>query len=340
MPNLLSPATLPAFVPPPPAKARGATQPRSWPRKQRRLKALDERRHEGGQSLQRSVSSKLLARNQMNKKRPGVKIKDVVTGTGDEATRDKTVAVNVRLFLNHGGELAAHLTCGPKMVIDLARRECIAGLRYGIEGMRVGGQRELIISPHLAYGADGVPGHVPPNAAIRAQVELLDVRKPGVIHPEDYPPGKHLFVFHSGEAARNQPRWQFGLDEDGRCGVSITHPIPGMPWRYTRHSSREAKLDAETAKSFFENAFAMPNSFPEDCYRWEEVWSDTTERGNGVIRNNATNIPCLNINVMERGQLLCNFYLAETSRAMIESPLLRFITSLLEADSPRPNTPH
>ncbi len=265
--------------------------------------------------------------------RSGVKVKDIVLGTGDEATRGKTVAADVRLFLNHGTELAAALTGGPRMVIDLACRDCIPGLRYGIEGMRVGGRRELIISPHLAYGADGVPGHVPPSAVIRGQVELLDVREPGVRKPEDYPPGKHLFVFHPGEAARNQPRWQFGVEENGRCKVTIAHPVPGMPWRHTRNSHREANLDAETTRSLFDSAFELPNAFPQDCFRQEELWADTTERGNAITRDRAGNALCLTIGVLERGQWLCYFSLAETSQAMLELPLMRIIDGLIENEA-------
>jgi FKBP-type peptidyl-prolyl cis-trans isomerase len=43
--------------------------------------------------------------------------------------------------------------------------------------MRVGGKRELIVSPHLAYGEMGIPGKIPANAVIRFEVELLDVRE-------------------------------------------------------------------------------------------------------------------------------------------------------------------
>ncbi len=85
----------------------------------------------------------------------GIKIQDVTVGTGDEALRGKTVVANVRMFLNHGTELTGTFLGGQKMRIDLRKRECIAGLQYGIEGMRVGGVRSLIISPHLAYGAKG-----------------------------------------------------------------------------------------------------------------------------------------------------------------------------------------
>ena len=125
----------------------------------------------------------------------GVKIQNVIVGTGDEAIRGKTIVANVRMFLNHGTELTSTLMNGPKIKIDLGKRECIAGLRRGIEGMRVGGRRNFVISPHLAYRTNGVAGHVPPNAVLRCEVELLEVRGPGVMNPDDYPPGRHLFVW-------------------------------------------------------------------------------------------------------------------------------------------------
>lgn len=261
--------------------------------------------------------------------RHGVKIKDIVVGTGDEAVRGRTVAANVRLFLNRGTELTGTLAGEPRIVIDLGRRDCIAGLRYGIEGMHIGGRRKLKISPHLAYGAQGVPGRVPPNAVIRAVVELLDVRDPGVRKPEDYPPGRHLFVFHPGEAARGLPRWQFGLEEDGRCGVTLTTPIPGLPWRHARVSQFEETLDTDTARSLFDNAFELPDLFPQDCFQNEQLWSDTTESGNAITRDRATNTLCVTIGVMERGQWLLYFSLVETSRAMDEAPLLKRISALL-----------
>jgi hypothetical protein len=274
--------------------------------------------------------------------RSGVKVKDIVTGTGKEILHGMTVAANVRLFLKHGTELTGILMGGPRMIIDLKRRDCIAGLRYGIEGMRVGGTRELKISPHLAYGAVGIPGHVPPNAALCAVVELLEVRETGVRKPEDYPPGKHLFVFHPGVAARNQPRWQFGLEEDGRFGVLLTHPIPKMPWRHTRHSHIESNLDAETTRLFFADATALPNRYPQDCFRHEELWADMTEPGNAITRDRATNTLCLTIGVMERGQWIVYYSLADTSPGVIDSPLLKRITDILEneAASKRPEAPN
>ena len=79
---------------------------------------------------------------------------------------------------------------GTRHIIDLGRRESIAGLRYGIPGMRVGGKREIVISPHLAYGERGVPGLILVNALLRCEVDLLEIRQYNAVLPEDYLPGK------------------------------------------------------------------------------------------------------------------------------------------------------
>jgi FKBP-type peptidyl-prolyl cis-trans isomerase len=49
----------------------------------------------------------------------------------------------------------------------------IAGLFYGVDGMRVGGIRRLEIAPHLAYGDRGVPGVIPPGALLNAEIAIL-----------------------------------------------------------------------------------------------------------------------------------------------------------------------
>jgi FK506-binding nuclear protein len=47
-------------------------------------------------------------------------------------------------------------------------------LRYGIEGMRVGGRRRFRASPHLSYGEVGVPEMIPSNAVLVFDVKLLE----------------------------------------------------------------------------------------------------------------------------------------------------------------------
>jgi hypothetical protein len=259
----------------------------------------------------------------------GIKIQDVEIGTGDEAKRRKIVIANVRMFLNQGTELTGTVTSGQKMRIDLGSRECIAGLRLGIEGMRVGGLRSLIISPHLAFGAEGVLGHVPPNAVLRCDVQLLEVREPGVVKPDDFPPGRHLFVFHPGEAVRSLPRWQFGLEEDGRCGAMFSYPISGLPWRHTRKKGINFQLDQASTMALFQNAITLPSQFPKECLSHDELWADTTERGNSITRDKHGNLLCITIGVTERGQWTSYYAVRENSRALLGSELYRVIDELL-----------
>ena len=57
------------------------------------------------------------------------------------------------------------------------REQMIAGLLYGVEGMRIGGTRRIRVAPHLAYRETGVPGWIPPNALLTIEVAILGERE-------------------------------------------------------------------------------------------------------------------------------------------------------------------
>jgi peptidylprolyl isomerase len=102
--------------------------------------------------------------------RGGVKFEDIAVGIGAEAVRGSVVDVSYDLALNRG-ELLQSERC----TFRLGERNVIAGLEYGVEGMRVGGERRLRVSPHLAYRENGIPERIPANAVLVMRVTLLNV---------------------------------------------------------------------------------------------------------------------------------------------------------------------
>jgi hypothetical protein len=125
--------------------------------------------------------------------RSGLTLLVDIAGAGEPVRRQHVYKVRLRLWLNKGEPVRWQYPSGPigigrldddgatlttDMRID--RHSLVNGLFYGVEGMRVGGTRRLEMAPHLAYGEQGVPGIVPPNAVLVAEISVLDtVRRPG-----------------------------------------------------------------------------------------------------------------------------------------------------------------
>jgi peptidylprolyl isomerase len=106
----------------------------------------------------------------------GVTVEDIMIGTGERAALGTIVTIHYRGVLSGGDQFRSSYDEGQPLRVRVGRREVIAGLELGLLGMRAGGRRRLVISPHLAYGKRGVAGVIPPNAVLIFEVELLDVQ--------------------------------------------------------------------------------------------------------------------------------------------------------------------
>ena len=107
-----------------------------------------------------------------------LQIKLLQPGDGPEAVSGAEVTVHYTGWLMDGTQFDSSRDRGEPFRLKLGARQVIPGWERGLEGMRVGESRELIIPTELAYGARGAGGVIPPNATLRFEVELLDVQLP------------------------------------------------------------------------------------------------------------------------------------------------------------------
>jgi FKBP-type peptidyl-prolyl cis-trans isomerase FkpA len=106
---------------------------------------------------------------------------DTVQGSGKEAVAGATVVVNYTGWLyapdaqgHHGAQFDSSVGRGP-FSFQLGGGQVIPGWDQGVQGMKVGGKRTLIIPAALGYGEQGA-GPIPPNSNLIFDVELLDVK--------------------------------------------------------------------------------------------------------------------------------------------------------------------
>jgi len=108
---------------------------------------------------------------------------DVKMGTGAVAAAGHDVSVHYTGWLydaaapdHHGAKFDSSRDRGQPFEFPLGAGRVIKGWDQGVEGMKIGGQRTLIIPSDLGYGSRGAGRDIPPNATLVFDVELLGVR--------------------------------------------------------------------------------------------------------------------------------------------------------------------
>jgi peptidylprolyl isomerase len=100
---------------------------------------------------------------------------DLITGTGPAVKAGDSVTVQyVGVQWSNGQQFDASWNDGTGQPVTFSLSQVIPGWSQGMVGMQVGGRRELVIPPSLAYGAAG-QGSVQPNATLIFIVDLYKI---------------------------------------------------------------------------------------------------------------------------------------------------------------------
>ena len=103
-------------------------------------------------------------------------IKEIEEGTGADAkSGDKVTVQYVGVGYDSEEEFDSSWSRNEPFPFTLGAGEVIKGWDQGVEGMKVGGRRELIIPPNLAYGPAGSPPAIGPNETLIFVIDLLAV---------------------------------------------------------------------------------------------------------------------------------------------------------------------
>lgn len=112
----------------------------------------------------------------MTRSETGLYYQDVVVGDGASADAGRTALVHYTGWLPDGAEFDSSRDGDEPLEVVIGEGRVIDGWEEGLRGMRVGGQRRLVIPPDLAYGSQGTGGVIPPDATLVFDVELVEIR--------------------------------------------------------------------------------------------------------------------------------------------------------------------
>jgi FKBP-type peptidyl-prolyl cis-trans isomerase len=105
-----------------------------------------------------------------------LKIEDIKVGTGPAVKSGDTIVINYKGTLVDGTQFDSSYDRGQPFETQIGVGRVIAGWDEGVIGMQVGGKRKLTIPADKAYGAQGMPGTIPPNSPLIFELELITIK--------------------------------------------------------------------------------------------------------------------------------------------------------------------
>jgi len=105
----------------------------------------------------------------------GIQVEDIRVGNGPEAKAGKMVGMYYDGKLTQSGKRFDACKQGKPFKFKLGKGEVIKGWDLGVEGMKVGGKRRLVIPAQMGYGSQGALPDIPPNASLTFEVECKTV---------------------------------------------------------------------------------------------------------------------------------------------------------------------
>ncbi len=105
----------------------------------------------------------------------GLIVKDLKVGTGSAAKNGDSVTVNYVGTLTDGTVFDSSIARNQPFTFTIGAGQVIKGWDMGIAGMKVGGERKLVIPPSLGYGSTAMGNQIPPNSTLNFTVTLLKI---------------------------------------------------------------------------------------------------------------------------------------------------------------------
>lgn len=104
-----------------------------------------------------------------------MKIEKITSGSGATPKAGDTVTVHYTGWLTDGTKFDSSVDRDEPFVFVLGQGQVIRGWDEGVATMKIGDKTRFTIPPDKAYGREGYPGAIPPNATLLFEVELLSI---------------------------------------------------------------------------------------------------------------------------------------------------------------------